>query len=266
MFEQAVEVVLKALSGRSSAGAKPRASAESLGRLRAARPIGHANQLAAAFSPTITKSAAEFGHVESQGEAPVASRKRCTHCSLVVEGASLESGLLLPLSLGPGQLLLVGECGCSVKDAESASFGGASGQLLLKMLKTMGLGRDAVNLVNVIVCDSDSSGDDAPTAVSVRAESRAAFRDLVKRQPPRLIVAMGANAAASLFANEPGIELSRSTWRKFEGIPVMTTFHASHLIQNPAISERRKVWEDLMLVMEELGMDVSERQRSFFQK
>jgi DNA polymerase len=44
----------------------------------------------------------------------------------------------------------------------------------------------------------------------------------------------------------------------------MTTFHAAHLIQNPAISERRKVWEDLMLVMEKLGIPVSERQRGFF--
>jgi DNA polymerase len=46
----------------------------------------------------------------------------------------------------------------------------------------------------------------------------------------------------------------------------MTTFHASHLIQNPAISERRKVWEDLLLVMDKLGMKVSDRQRGFFLK
>ena len=88
----------------------------------------------------------------------------------------------------------------------------------------------------------------------------------MRKQPARLMIAMGANAAASLFESEPCLELSRSTWREFEGIPVMTTFHASHLIQNPAISERRKVWEDLMLVMEKLGLEVSERQRSFFLK
>lgn len=265
MFEQAVDVVLKALSERSSVGGKPRASSESISRLMSARADDRGIQSSSSSSPISRETTDETERVGVGAETPVSPRAACIYCS-PPRGAALETGVLLPDITGSGGVLLVGECGCSMKDAEIASFGGASGQLLLKMLKTMGLGRDAVNVVNVIVCESASGGNVAELNESSRAECRIALRELVRKQPARLMIAMGANAAASLFESEPCVELSRSTWREFEGIPVMTTFHASHLIQNPAISERRKVWEDLMLVMEKLGLEVSERQRSFFLK
>ena len=266
MFEQAVDVVLKALSERPSFGARPRASSESIGRLISARAGNRFIEGTSLSSPTIIKSGAEPARVEFSGETPPPQRTSCVYCYPIGRGAAVENRLLLTGSPSAAEVLLVGECGCSVKEAENASFGGAAGELLMKMLKTMGLGRDAVNVVNVIVCESASRGYSTGLNESSRAECRMALRELVRRQPVKLIVAMGANAAASLFEVEPRVESSRSTWREFEGVPVMTTFHASHLIQNPAISERRKVWEDLILVMEKLGLEISERQRSFFLK
>jgi DNA polymerase len=32
------------------------------------------------------------------------------------------------------------------------------------------------------------------------------------------------------------------------------------------LSEKRKVWEDMLAVMEKLGMNISEKQRNFFLK
>jgi hypothetical protein len=51
-----------------------------------------------------------------------------------------------------------------------------------------------------------------------------------------------------------------------QGIPVMPTFHPNYLLRNDDVRERRKVWEDLMQVMERLGLTVTERHRSFFLK
>ena len=266
MFDQAVDAVLRALSQRSSVGAKPRASAESIGRLVSARACERVIQCPPSSSAMTRKAGVEAEGGEFRVEATVSKSASCVHCMPPAKDEAPRTRLLLAGSPSTAEVLLVGECGCSVKDAEIASFGGASGELLLKMLKTMGLSRDAVNVANVILCENASGGHFADLNELSRSGCREGLRELVRKQPARLIVAMGANAAASLFEGEPRVESSRSLWREFEGVPVMTTFHASHLIQNPAISERRKVWEDLLLVMDKLGMKVSDRQRGFFLK
>jgi DNA polymerase len=56
----------------------------------------------------------------------------------------------------------------------------------------------------------------------------------------------------------------RGRWSEFQGIPLMVTFHPAYLLRNQAITEKRKVWEDMLLVLEKLGHQVSERQRGYF--
>jgi DNA polymerase len=46
----------------------------------------------------------------------------------------------------------------------------------------------------------------------------------------------------------------------------MPTFHPSYLLRNQALSEKRKVWEDMLQVMERLGLPISEKQRGYFLK
>jgi DNA polymerase len=46
----------------------------------------------------------------------------------------------------------------------------------------------------------------------------------------------------------------------------MPTFHPSYLLRNQALSVKRQVWEDMLAVMERVGMPVSEKQRGFFLK
>jgi DNA polymerase len=79
-----------------------------------------------------------------------------------------------------------------------------------------------------------------------------------------VIVALGAGAMRALFGSTETAGKLRSRWHDLQGIPVMPTFHPSYLIRNPANSEKRKVWEDLLLVLERLGHPVSEKQRGYF--
>jgi len=57
----------------------------------------------------------------------------------------------------------------------------------------------------------------------------------------------------------------RGDWQTFEGIPLMPTFHPAYLLHNTSVSEKRKVWEDLLLVMKKVGLPISEKQQRFFQ-
>ena len=56
----------------------------------------------------------------------------------------------------------------------------------------------------------------------------------------------------------------RGRWHDFKGIPVMATYHPSYLLRNQSPGEKRKVWEDMLLVKERLGHDITERDRAYF--
>jgi uracil-DNA glycosylase len=45
---------------------------------------------------------------------------------------------------------------------------------------------------------------------------------------------------------------------------LMPTFHPAYLLRNQALSEKRRVWEDMLAVLEKLGRPISEKQRSYF--
>ena len=44
----------------------------------------------------------------------------------------------------------------------------------------------------------------------------------------------------------------------------MATYHPAYLLRNQALGEKRKVWEDMLLVLERLGRPISAKQRGFF--
>jgi DNA polymerase len=45
----------------------------------------------------------------------------------------------------------------------------------------------------------------------------------------------------------------------------MPTYHPAFLLRNQAMSEKRRVWEDMLQVMGKLGLPISEKQRKYFQ-
>jgi len=46
----------------------------------------------------------------------------------------------------------------------------------------------------------------------------------------------------------------------------MPTYHPAYVLRNQALIEKRRVWEDMLMVMEKLGMQISDKQRKFFTK
>jgi uracil-DNA glycosylase len=78
------------------------------------------------------------------------------------------------------------------------------------------------------------------------------------------LVALGAVAMRGLFGKTEPMGQMRGRWHTFGSIPVMPTYHPSYLLRNQAISEKRRVWEDMLLVLERLGLPISEKQRNYF--
>jgi DNA polymerase len=83
---------------------------------------------------------------------------------------------------------------------------------------------------------------------------------------PKCIVALGGTAAAGLLGTADPVTKLRGAWHEFEGVPLRVTYHPSYLLRSQSNADKRKVWEDMMEVMERLGLPISEKQRGYFLK
>ena len=167
------------------------------------------------------------------------------------------------------QLMFVGEAPGADEDVQGEPFVGAAGQLLTKIISATGLSRADVYIANILKCRPDTPGQSYGNRKPTPEEMATCIPylheqiDLIR---PKVIVALGATAVDGLLGKTIGITKLRGNWQTYRGTPLMPTFHPSYLLRNQAMSEKRRVWEDMLAVMEKLGMPVSEKQRNYFLK
>jgi DNA polymerase len=166
------------------------------------------------------------------------------------------------------RLLFVGEAPGADEDLQGEPFVGKAGELLTKIITAMGLGRDSVFIANILKCRPDTPGQTSGNR-KPRPDEMETCIPWLERQieiiRPQAMVALGATAVEGLLGkNAAGITRLRGTWQEYRGIPVMPTYHPAYLLRNQAITEKRKVWEDMMLAMERVGYPISDKQRGFF--
>jgi DNA polymerase len=165
-------------------------------------------------------------------------------------------------------LMFVGEAPGADEDVQGEPFVGAAGQLLTRIIQTMGLSRETVYIGNILKCRPDtpgqSSGNRKPTAEEMQT-CIPYLHEQIDLIQPRVLVGLGATAIEGLIG-KTGITRLRGQWHTYRGIPLMPTFHPSYLLRNQALSEKRKVWEDMLQVMERLGLPISDKQRGYFLK
>ncbi len=167
------------------------------------------------------------------------------------------------------RLMFVGEAPGADEDEQGEPFVGAAGQLLTKIIQATGLDRQHVYIANILKCRPDmpaqTSGNRKPTPDEM-ATCIPFLHEQIDLIQPTAIVALGATAVEGLLGKTIGITKLRGTWQTYRGIPLMPTFHPAYLLRNQAMSEKRKVWEDMLQVMEKLEMPISTKQRNFFLK
>ncbi len=153
------------------------------------------------------------------------------------------------------QLCFVGEAPGADEDEQGIPFVGRAGQLLDRMIQAMGLNPASdVYVCNIIKCRPPGNRRPEPDEV---AQCIPYLHEQLAHADPKVIVALGNTAAASLLGTKLGITKLRGTWKLYRGkIPVMPTYHPSYLLRpGPTQSEaKRQAWEDLQLVMKELGL------------
>jgi DNA polymerase len=171
------------------------------------------------------------------------------------------------------EIVMVGGAPGAEEEAAGEPFAGSSGMLLGKILKAMGLERSKVYLT--LLCkyrpkpEAGESGER-----NLTAEEGASCLEFVKEEiaviRPRVVVLLGDIPFAGLLGRWGGVMQGRGKFYDLNGIPVMATLDPSYLQEREADgpeaanAEKRKLWEDMLMVMEKLDLPISPKQRGFF--
>jgi len=172
----------------------------------------------------------------------------CKRCKLHLGRKNLVFGEGNPRA----RLVFVGEGPGRDEDIVGKPFVGEAGKLLTRIIENgMGLQRENVYICNVVKCrpprNRDPEKDEVETCLPFLEQQ-------IRIIGPEVICTLGRVAAQTLLGDKFRITRGRGTWRSYNGIPLMPTFHPAYLLRNPAA--KRAVWEDVQEIMRRLGMEV----------
>jgi len=170
--------------------------------------------------------------------------KACRNCSLcqkrlnAAPGEGVNQPLVMVIGEGPGE----------DEDKQGRPFVGKAGQLLDKMLDSIGLSR-AQNcfIANVVKCRPPGNRDPFPE----ETQSCAGFLDRqITLLKPRFILIAGRIAAQTLLKTSEPVGKLRGRFIDIENngvkIPAIATYHPAALLRNE--DYKRPAWEDLKLL------------------
>jgi DNA polymerase len=204
---------------------------------------------------------------QAKAAAFAALRERALACVKCKHLASSRKNVVFGVGSIDAQIMFVGEAPGGDEDEQGEPFVGKAGQLLTKIIQATGLQRADVYIGNILKCRPDTPGQSAGNRKPTTEEMATCLPylqeqiDLIR---PKVLVALGATAVEGLLGKTIGITRLRGTWKTYRGIPLMPTYHPAYLLRNQAMSEKRKIWEDMLAVMEKLGMPISQKQRNYF--
>ncbi len=143
------------------------------------------------------------------------------------------------------QIMLVGEAPGADEDRLGRPFVGRAGQLLDRMLASIGLDRTKVYIANVVPWRPPGNRTPTPQETAICLPF---MRRQIALVNPRLLVFLGASATQTLLGTKDGIIRARGVWRDYAGddgetIKALPMFHPAYLLRQPAA--KRQAWADL---------------------
>jgi uracil-DNA glycosylase family 4 len=292
MQKPEIDLVIAALDKiRQTNDRLPRASRSALNRLQDSGPVAASMPSgskqneggrkestygsASSASPTRLRDApaeqqGRQGKSENQDKAallaPIAERVRvCTKCEHL---ACSRTQTVFGVGNPDADLMFVGEAPGADEDRQGEPFVGKAGQLLTKIIKAMGFDREDVYIANILKCRPDTPGSSFGNRAPTPQEMQTCLPYLIEQIgiiEPKVVVALGAVAVEGLLGTRGTMRDLRGRWHSYNGTPLMITYHPAYLLRNQSPSEKRKVWEDMLLVLERLERPISEKQRNYFQ-
>jgi len=150
--------------------------------------------------------------------------------------------------------MIVGEAPGEQEDLKGEPFVGQAGKLLDSMLRALHLQRSEaepaqqVYIANTLKCRP-------PRNRNPESDEMAACEPYLNRQielvQPRIILAMGRFAVQSLLRSNEPIGKLRGRVHRYQGVPLVVTYHPAYLLRN--LVDKARAWEDLCLARQQLA-------------
>jgi DNA polymerase len=177
--------------------------------------------------------------------------KQCTRCRL----CETRTNTVFGEGVLPPRLMVIGEGPGAEEDASGRAFVGRAGVYLDAWLKSIGMSRDTdVYIANIVKCRPPKNRNPQPDEVEACLPY---LRRQIQLAKPEMILLCGGVASKTLLETTDGVGSLRGRFHRYEGIPVLVTYHPAGVLRNP--SYRRPVWEDLKKVASYLGIPIPGR-------
>ena len=195
-------------------------------------------------------------------------RQKVESCPTCNEHLSSFGRIVFGVGNPSADIFFCGEAPGADEEKAGEPFVGPAGKLLTKIIQAMGLQRSDVYIGNILKWrpEHDKPYGNRPPTIEEMNFCMPYLKAQIEIVQPKIIVALGNTAVSGLLGPDPKRKLSqmRGQWHTFGETPLMITFHPSYLLRNGTMGTKRKVWEDMLKVMDKTGMAISDRQRDFF--
>ncbi len=149
-------------------------------------------------------------------------------------------------------IMFVGEAPGADEDRQGLPFVGVSGQLLDRMIASIGLNRENAYITNMLPWRPPGNRKPTPAETIMCMPF---IRRHITLVAPQVLVCVGGTSAQNLLAIKEGITRSRGQWFDYDDngrtIPTMAMFHPAYLLRSPAL--KRDAWSDLLAVQARLA-------------
>lgn len=180
-------------------------------------------------------------------------RDTVTQCKKCTELATTRRSVVFGSGNARATLVFVGEAPGYDEDIQGLPFVGKAGQLLTKIIESIGLNRQNVFICNVLKCRPPGNRNPLPDEIANCEPYLFKQLEMIR---PKIICALGTFAAQTLLKTNTSISALRGKFYEFRSAKLICTFHPAYLLRNP--EEKRKVWEDMKMIRTELNQVHSE--------
>lgn len=152
------------------------------------------------------------------------------------------------------KLMLIGEAPGAEEDRLGKPFVGRSGQLLDRMLATIGIDRTSAYITNVLYWRPPGNRKPSPAEIESCLPFVMRHIALVR---PHVVALCGGTAAGALLGLTDGITRLRGRWFDLavagldQPVAAIATYHPSYLLRSP--ERKREAWRDLLAIQEKIN-------------
>jgi uracil-DNA glycosylase family 4 len=140
-------------------------------------------------------------------------------------------------------LMIVGDVPSVDEEQQGVPFAGKAGDLLNKMLSSIGFSKDDIYIANVLKCRIPENRAPNPDEIDQCCDY---LMQQIAMVGPKLLLAVGRAAGQLLCKSTLALNDMRGQVHDYNGIPVIVSYHPEHLLCN--LADKKNAYIDLLLL------------------